>query len=651
MQRLAQPGAGDFVHRNKRRLNQMLGVGNIGAATLDRRDALSPLLVANALLLLVPKLALVVFLDQTLWGGVGPGAAVVVLAQDLLVAIAALALNAWMLRTASIRRALAALLISGLLLILLMMDMRVRELWLKPIDFGLIRYLLDNASGLVSGFSFFFKYAAIYSVTFERFLFFVALAFAAIWTPILWSIASQTSRPPRIWSRRGTGVLLSGAAISLAIALCAPHFRYRINENLLTGRLVALLRSPFVRSDSGEAKLAASFEQPPLPLKSQLGVQRKILGEVPPFKNVIVIVLESVRWKGLDLFGDRTLAPTLSQLTATGLVTKCRVAVPHSAKAYYTVFSGRYPFPGIEMREIVPASNPSIWHSLRDTQQVESIAVSSQNLLFEGMGVLLKSFGIQAFETRSLPEAKGAIIETTSSFGASDKSLYPLGSEHLAHLPGRFAGIFFPLAAHYPYDCPGTTPARHDLTDYRLCIRDSDQNVAGFLASLKKLDRLADTLIVIVGDHGESFGEHGTYVHNSSMYDEEVSVPLIFWSEDGRLGHHVLEDSRQIDIAPTIADLMGALDTDVPVQGVSLLRRDGPKPAFMATFFDDLGAALVEPPYEYIYDQSTEKLSAYNLVDDPMERAPLVLAPSDQESKIVRIKAFLAYQRNSFPRE
>jgi hypothetical protein len=629
----------------------MLGVGNASAMTSARRDALSPLLIANAALLLVPKAALILFLNQTLWGGITLGGTAIVLAQDALVAIVALLLNAWILRKPTVGRAIVALVISGLLLLLLMMDMRVRELWLKPIDFALIRYLLDNASGLVSGFSFFFKYSAIYSWTFERFLFCVAALFAGLWTAIIWLIAMGRARPASIWSGRGAAALLSGAAMVLGLALVAPHFRYRTNENLLIGRLITLLRAPFTHSDFAEAQLASRFEQPPLPLKSQLSLNRRILDGVAPFKNVIVIVLESVRWRDADVLGEHSLAPTLSRLASNGIVSKCRVAVPHSAKAYYTVFSGRYPFPGIEMREVIPRNNPAIWHSLHDTQGLQAVAVSSQNLQFEGMGALLKSFGIQAYETRDLPEAKGVAIKTTSSFGASDKSLYPLGSEFLGHLPGSFAGVFFPLAAHYPYDCPNTNPARHDLTDYRLCIQDADVNVANFLASLEKADRLSDTLIVIVGDHGESFGEHGTYVHNSSMYDEEVSVPLIFWSADGRLGHHELEDSRQIDIAPTIADLMGALDTAVPVQGVSLLRRDGSQPAFLATFFDGLSAALVDPPYEYIYDQATDKLTAYNLVDDPAERTPVEMTPTDQESKVSRIRSFLAYQRASFPSE
>jgi arylsulfatase A-like enzyme len=131
------------------------------------------------------------------------------------------------------------------------------------------------------------------------------------------------------------------------------------------------------------------------------------------------------------------------------------------------------------------------------------------------------------------------------------------------------------------------------------------------------------------------------------MYEEEVTIPLVFWSEDGRLGHHVLPYSRQIDIAPTIADLMGVMQANVPVQGVSLLRQ-GSRPAFMATFFDDLGAALVEPPFKYIYEQSTGRLLAFDDSRDPLEQSPLNLPSDKQQAVIRRIRSFMAYQKQNF---
>ena len=620
---------------------------------LNLRLPILPLLMFSALLLLVPKLALVEYLDSTLWGEVTRANLIVVMAQDILIALVVFALTLSLLRAPNQLRVLSAALVSGLVLLVLAIDMRVRELWLKPLDVSLIRYSLHNASGLRSGLDFFLKRSAVYSLTFERFLFYIALAYAFTWLLIAWSTASGNRLAAARWTRTKVAILSVATCGLLIVALSASHYRYRVNENILAGRLVAGIKSLFAKQDSESEKLAATFEQKPSPLNSQLSAPRQILDSVKPFRNVVLVVYESMRWRDLNLLGEgATLAPTLARMASDGIVTQCYVAVPHSAKAYYTILSGRYPYPGIEMREVLRESNDSIWHFLKDSRQTQAFAISAQNLAFESMGGLLKSLGMTAFETAQLPEAKGIVVQSASSFGTSDKSLYSLGAQHVSKINGPFAAVFFPLAAHYPYDCEKSDVTRHNLTDYRHCVAESDTNLTNFLAALKQSGAMQDTLFVVVGDHGESFGEHGTYVHNSSMYQEEVTVPLIFWSEDGRLGHHSLSASRQIDIAPTIADLMGIMDAAVPVQGVSILRRhDVSPPIFMATFFDDLGAALVEPPakIKYIYEQSADKLLAFDQEADPLEKSPLDIPTETRQAVVQRLRAFLAYQRQVFP--
>jgi hypothetical protein len=608
------------------------------------------LLIVNALMLVGPKLALIQFTNKNLWGEITKANLIIVIAQDLLVALAVFVLTFALLRNPGRLRVLTAALGSGFFLMLLMIDMRARQLWLKPLDLSMVCYVLHNARGLKSGLYFFFKnYASVYSLSFERFLFYVSVVYACIWVLIVWCVSSSKGITEVRWTGLKTFIVIAATVALLGLSFSASRYRYRLNENVLLGGFISEIKSLIVEPDYKTESLAASFEQKPSPLNLQLRIDREILEGVKPFRNIIFVVYESMRWRDLNIIGEApTLAPTLSGLAASGIVSKCYAAVPHSAKAYYTLFTGRYPYPGIEMREVLRETNDTILHYLQNSTHTKSYAISSQNLAFESMGTLLKSFGMDPYEIRDLPESKDMELETKSSFGMSDESLYPLGSQFISKVNGAFVAVFFPLAAHYPYDCKGSDTTRHSVTDYRLCVSESDTNLANFLATLKGLGLLKDTLIVIVGDHGESFGEHGTYVHNSSMYDEEVAVPLVFWSEDGRLGHHVLPYSRQIDIMPTIADLMGAMNATVAVQGVSLLRQRNSQPDFMATFFDDLGAALVEPPFTYIYEQSSGKLLAFDNEHDPLEESPLSLSSERQQAVIQRIRAFLAYQKQAF---
>lgn len=610
---------------------------------------LTPLLLLNAVLMMAPKLALIYFVNLHLWGEITaqnlPGA----IAQDLLIALAVLFSTALLLQKPSRLRLAAGFLLGGALLLLLMIDMRVRELWLKPFDLSIIHYGLANLSDLTSGIDLFFNQSILPWMTYRKFLFFIGVVYIGNWGLIAGIASSGKSiqfRQPRILSF----IFVASAAILLFLAVSAPQYRYRMNENVVTGYLVSRFQASFTESSAQTENSADRFEQPQAPLASQQILKRQILNNVKPFRNVVVVIYESMRWKDINILGEgTTLSPVLAKMASSGIVSKSYVTVPHSSKAYYAVLTGRHPYLGIEMREVLQEQNASLWHYLHTTRHMNNYAFSSLFLGFEGMGKLLKSFGIEPYETRELARKKGIDIASASSFGTSDEYLYTLGSQSISKTGDPFSAIFFPIAAHYPYECKGSDPKRHNLDDYEKCVAESDTNLAKLLDEFRQRGLMQDTLFVVVGDHGESFGEHGLFVHNSSMYNEEVTVPLIFWSEDGRLGQHRIPYSRQIDIAPTIADLMGAMEANIPVQGVSLLRQANQNPpVFMATFFDGLGSALFEPPYKYILESSTNRLTTFDLTNDPFEKSPVDIPEEKKRDVIARIRTFYAYQERAF---
>jgi len=446
----------------------------------------------------------------------------------------------------------------------------------------------------------------------------------------------------------------SGRFISVGPLVAARYdttagYRYRMNENFLLGALVNTSRSIFV-SQPNLASLADGFEQKPQPLFAQ--PERMILRHIKPFTNVVVIVYESVRWRGLNLIDDsETPTPTLARMAQQGIVSKSYVAVPHSAKSYFAVLSGRYPYPGVEAREAMRDYQESIWHEFTQQKKSTNFAFSSLFFGFENMGGELKALGINnQFQTGDMAKDVGKKLIASTSFGSSDELLYTLGAERLSKIKKPYAAIFFPTAAHYPYECPGAVVGRHSYEDYMACIKYSDELLGKMVEQFRRLHLLDDTLFVVVGDHGESFGEHGLFVHNSSMYEEEITVPLIFWSDDGRLANHLIPISRQIDIAPTIADLLGIMNGRVQVQGVSLLRRTGQSPTvFVSTFFEGVGQALVEGSDKYIYE-GHDRLLAFDLNHDPNESLPKVITGQKKSEIVARLRAFSAYQELAFPR-
>jgi arylsulfatase A-like enzyme len=111
--------------------------------------------------------------------------------------------------------------------------------------------------------------------------------------------------------------------------------------------------------------------------------------------------------------------------------------------------------------------------------------------------------------------------------------------------------------------------ALSDLYDAEIAFNDAAFGL--LLDKLRELGLYESTLIVLLSDHGEEFGEHHQMAHGKSLFDEQLKVPLVIRFPDGRgVGDKAHSMARQIDILPTLLDYVGA---DIPpaVQGRSLL--------------------------------------------------------------------------------
>jgi arylsulfatase A-like enzyme len=65
------------------------------------------------------------------------------------------------------------------------------------------------------------------------------------------------------------------------------------------------------------------------------------------------------------------------------------------------------------------------------------------------------------------------------------------------------------------------------VSGYDNSLASLDHALGELLNSLSRHPQWQNTVVIITSDHGEGFGEHGTYGHGSSLYREELRVPLI----------------------------------------------------------------------------------------------------------------------------
>src|SRR4051794_18572036 len=96
-----------------------------------------------------------------------------------------------------------------------------------------------------------------------------------------------------------------------------------------------------------------------------------------------------------------------------------------------------------------------------------------------------------------------------------------------------------------------------------------DQELGRLLHGLRAMGLEDRTLTAVIGDHGESLGEHGEMTHGVFLYDATMRVPFLL-AGPGVPGGKVVEDQvRSIDVMPTLLAFL-KLDPGPEAQGVSL---------------------------------------------------------------------------------
>ena len=64
-------------------------------------------------------------------------------------------------------------------------------------------------------------------------------------------------------------------------------------------------------------------------------------------------------------------------------------------------------------------------------------------------------------------------------------------------------------------------------------------------------------MVAVVADHGESFGEHGNFRHGSSLFQEEIHVPMVIYDGRNPRGHEVSDPVSTVEMSGILAAMAG----------------------------------------------------------------------------------------------
>ena len=277
--------------------------------------------------------------------------------------------------------------------------------------------------------------------------------------------------------------------------------------------------------------------------------------------NVLLITMDTTRADRLGCYGYAAArTPALDVLAGSGVrLDQAFAQAPITLPSHTTLMTGAYPPEhGVRdnFRHALGAELPTLAETFRrhGYQTGAFVAATVLNARY-GLERGFESYDDDLGERHDL---RGDIV--------ADKAL-----AWLERLDGQpfFCWVHF-FDPHAPYAPPPEyLTETQDAYDGEIAFMDAQ--VGRLLGWLAANGLRRETLVVAVGDHGESLGEHGYSWHALLVYDGIMRVPLLF-SLPGRLpaGATRVDLAGVVDVMPTVLELFG---WPIPeeVSGVSLV--------------------------------------------------------------------------------
>lgn len=462
---------------------------------------------------------------------------------------------------------------------------------------------------------------------------------------------------------------LSGALVHLALLAAALAL---LGAALLLGRLLARTRTGRFLNRGGSflalpvllvgALLAAAIVQP----RSAPDATRAALPpDLRDRPNILLIGVDTLRADRLSCYGySQQTSPHIDALAADGVLYRNALAQSSWTRpSFATILTSLY-----------PSSHTAIGKADRLPQGALTLAEVLQAAGYRTAGLvdninIAPLFGFdQGFDSYTylepdLPLGASDVSSELALYQAVRRAYYMVAGGKVvvqeyyqdaatvtaaakawlaAHPDERFFLFLHYMDPHdpymeHPYSGVGYARASDQNPDPSLAatfsalydgeVRYVDTYLGELWAFLQEAGLYENTLIVLTGDHGEEFQEHGGWWHGQTLYEEQLRVPLIVKYPGGaRAGTVVEEYARTLDVAPTVVDAVG-LAVPTTWQGRSLWSDTAP-PAYLFAEEELEGNVLrsvQQGDYKLILanrdnPRGLPAEALYNLGADPSER-------------------------------
>jgi len=287
-------------------------------------------------------------------------------------------------------------------------------------------------------------------------------------------------------------------------------------------------------------------------------------------RSVLLVTLDTTRADALGAYGRTpSVTPHLDRLASEGVVfERAYTVAPLTQPAHASMLTGLVP-PRHGVRDNGLMALPEEAFTLAEAARGAGLATAA----FLGSAVLDAGFGLdQGFETY-LPPARRFYGDGEP--GYAERPAAAVAELARAWLLERPPGTPFFLWAHLwdphaPHDPSEALLTRAGGDPYLAEVAACDLALGRLLTALEERGEADSTLVIVVADHGEAFGEHGEVSHGPYVWNTTLHVPLVVRRPGGAdAGERVSELASVADVAPTALAALG-LDAPEGLDGLDL---------------------------------------------------------------------------------
>ncbi len=330
-----------------------------------------------------------------------------------------------------------------------------------------------------------------------------------------------------------------------------------------------------------------------------------------PGAHVLLVTIDALRPDHLGAWGyPRPTSPRLDALAREGVVfERAYAAAPHSSYSLCSLMTSEYLHETLDLGQPLPTATLPRALEAAGYRTAAFFTVG----IFHTEGERLRPYRNDAFGF-ALHDHTDREAEATTDRVLEEVDRVTREQER----PTFFWAHYFDV--HEPYE--DTHFGTSDVDRYDGELRKADAAIGRLVDAMER--RLAAPIIVVVSaDHGEEFRDHGGVYHGSTLYEEQIRVPLIVRAP-GLAPRRVSAPVQTIDIAPTLLGL-AAVDAPASFRGRDLRalatgRVPEVGPAFAAVISKRMAVSW---PLKLVADLRFGNFELYDLARDPHERENL----------------------------